>query len=387
MSQQQHHSGVKKVLVSGGGTGGHIFPALAIANALGARDPKIQFLFVGAEGRMEMEKVPQAGYEIVGLPVAGFQRRLTAVNLLFPFRLLASLWKARGVVKQFKPDLAIGTGGYASGPVLLVAQRMGIPTLIQEQNSYPGVTNRLLARRADRICSAFADMEAWFPPQRTVHTGNPVREAIANNRCSREEGIAEFGLDPDRQTLFITGGSLGARVINDAIDAGLPALLESGLQIIWQTGKVYKAAYASRESAHVKVLDFVARMDAAYAAADAIVSRAGGTIAELCIAGKPCILLPSPNVAEDHQTKNVQALVEQDAAILIADAAAATDLVPTILALMADAPRREKLGQAIQSLALPHATEHIADEAMTLLGGSPAAIAGTPVRHPKNPNA
>jgi UDP-N-acetylglucosamine--N-acetylmuramyl-(pentapeptide) pyrophosphoryl-undecaprenol N-acetylglucosamine transferase len=365
---RSHSAGApRRVIISGGGTGGHIFPAVAIAGALQAREPDLELLFVGAEGRMEMEKVPQAGYRIEGLPVAGFQRRLTARNLSFPFKLAASLWKARGILRRFDPHLAIGTGGYASGPVLRMAQRRGVPTLIQEQNSYPGVTNRLLARRADVICTAFADMAAWFPAERTVHTGNPVRQAIAQSALPREEGLAAFGLDPGRTTLFITGGSLGARVINEAIGAGLERLTAAGLQLIWQTGSAYRAAWSSRESASVRVLDFVARMDAAYAAADLIVSRAGGTIAELCVAGKPCILLPSPNVAEDHQTRNVEALVHTDAAVLVTDAEAPTRLVDEIMALAADVPRRERLSRAIRALARPDATERIADEAFRLL--------------------
>lgn len=360
-----------RVIVSGGGSGGHIFPAVAIADEMRRRDPNIDFLFVGAEGRMEMEKVPQAGYRIEGLPVAGFQRRLTWKNLSFPFKLIASLWKARGLVRHFDAHLAIGTGGYASGPILRMAQQRGIPTLIQEQNSLPGVTNQLLAKKADRICTAFDRMERWFDPAKTVHTGNPVRDAIANSRIEAPEARRAFGLEPERKTLFITGGSQGSGVINEAIGAGIPQLLEDGWQLIWQTGKHYKTAQMHHDGPYVKVLDFVQDMAAAYAAADVIVSRAGGTISELCLAGKACILLPSSYVAEDHQTKNVEALVHKNAAVLVRDSEAAERLIPEILALGAAPEKREALGQAIRTLAKPDATARIADEAFALLGVSP----------------
>jgi UDP-N-acetylglucosamine--N-acetylmuramyl-(pentapeptide) pyrophosphoryl-undecaprenol N-acetylglucosamine transferase len=352
---------------------------VAIADEMRRRDPNIEFLFVGAEGRMEMEKVPKAGYRIEGLPVAGFQRRLTLKNLSFPFKLLASLWKARGLVRRFQPQLAIGTGGYASGPILRMAQQRGVPTLIQEQNSLPGVTNQLLAKKADRICTAFDRMERWFDPAKTVHTGNPIREAISESSLGAAEARRSFGLDPERRTLFITGGSLGARVINDAISAGMPALLDAGWQLIWQTGKHYKAEHVHHEGPQVKVLDFVQDMAAAYAAADAIVSRAGGTIAELCIAGKACILLPSSYVAEDHQTKNVEALVRENAAVLVRDDEAAERLIPEIIALGEDPERRHQLGKAIRALAKPDATARIADEAFALLGvHSPTATQAKP---------
>jgi len=364
-----------RVILSGGGTGGHVFPALAIAGELKRREPGIEFLFVGAKGRMEMDKVPEAGYRIVGLDVAGFQRRLTAQNLLFPFRLLSSLFKAWQVVREFQPQVAIGTGGYASGPVLRVAQWQGIPTVLQEQNSYPGVTNRLLGKKARKICVAFEGMEQWFPADRLVLTGNPVRDTIAGPAMNREEALREFDLDPSRKTLFITGGSLGARVINQAIAAGLDQLLAAGLQLIWQTGKTYRAAYQSLDSPSVRVLDFVRRMDAAYAAADWIVSRAGGTISELCIVGKPVILLPSPNVAEDHQTKNVQALVARKAAVLIRDAEASKRLIPAILNLVGDPQASQELSKRIRELARPDATRQIAEEVLALVRPSPEIAA------------
>jgi UDP-N-acetylglucosamine--N-acetylmuramyl-(pentapeptide) pyrophosphoryl-undecaprenol N-acetylglucosamine transferase len=348
-----------------------VFPALAIAAELRRLEPDAEFLFVGANGRMEMDKVPEAGYRIIGLDVAGFQRRLTAQNLLFPFRLLSSLVKAWRVVQGFRPQVAIGTGGYASGPVLRVAQWQGIPTVLQEQNSFPGVTNRLLGKKAHKICVAFEGMEEWFPADRIVLTGNPVRESIATAAMPRDAALREFDLDPARKTLFITGGSLGARVINEAIAAGLDALLATGMQVIWQTGKTYRAAYAGHESPRVRVLDFVRRMDAAYAAADWIVSRAGGTISELCIVGKPVILLPSPNVAEDHQTKNVQALVARKAAVLVRDAEAADQLIPAILQLAADPEASRELSRRIRELARPDATRQIAETVLGLLRPSP----------------
>ena len=367
------------VIISGGGTGGHVFPALAIANELRRRDPGIEILFVGANGRMEMEKVPEAGYRIEGLDIAGFQRRLTAQNLLFPIRLAKSLFRAWNIVRSFKPNAAVGTGGYASGPVLRVAQQMGIPTILQEQNSLPGVTNRLLGKKAQKICVAFHGMEHWFPADRVVLTGNPVRDNIAKSTMTRKEALAEFGLDPSRKTLFITGGSLGARVINQAIAAGLDQLLQQDLQLIWQTGKAYKQGFIHLNSDRVKVLDFIGRMDAAYVAADIIVSRAGGTISELCIVGKPAILLPSPNVAEDHQTKNVQALVEREAAILVKDTDASSQLVPAILNLVANPDTCAMLSQRIRELALPDATRHIADEVFGLIGWSHVSPTSTSV--------
>ncbi len=378
----KHHSALqhalslpgRRVIVSGGGTGGHVFPALAVAHALREREPDMNLLFVGASGRMEMDKVPEAGYPIVGLDVAGFQRRLTAKNLVFPIKLARSLYQAWHIVRAFRPEAAIGTGGYASGPVLRIAQRLGIPTLLQEQNSYPGVTNRLLARQASTICVAFEGMERWFPSERLVLTGNPVRAGIAGADWSPQRARAEFGLDPDRMTLLITGGSLGARVINEAIGAGLQQLLDAGLQLIWQTGATYHATHAHQDGPRVRVLPFVRQMAAAYAASDIIVSRAGGTISELCIVGKPAILLPSPNVAEDHQTRNVEALVARDAAVLVKDAEASSRLVEAVLDLVNNPGRRSELSLRIAQMARPDATERIADEVFRLL--QPSATAG-----------
>ena len=367
----------KRIIFSGGGTGGHVFPAIAIANAVRARIPDVEILFVGAEGRMEMDKVPQAGYEIVGLPVAGFQRRLTAKNLSFPFKLIRSLWKAWSVVGSFKPAVAVGTGGYASGPVLRVAQWRGVPTLVQEQNSYPGVTNRLLAQKAQAVCVSFPGMEEYFESGKIIHTGNPIRSSISENSLSRAEGVAEFGLNPDKPVLFITGGSLGARAINEGIEAGLEGFRNAGIQLIWQTGKTYFEQYRKHNGDGVVVLDFVKRMDAAYAAADAIVSRAGGTIAELCVVGKPAILLPSPHVAEDHQTKNVQSLVDHDAGVLIRDSESIEKLGKTAVELMQDQARMDRLAQNIKALARPNAADDIASAVIRLMQGE-AAVQTSP---------
>jgi UDP-N-acetylmuramate--alanine ligase len=350
-----------KIIISGGGTGGHIYPAIAIANALKARFPGVDILFVGAEGRMEMEKVPAAGYPIVGLPVAGLQRTLTWKNLLLPYKLWKSVRKAAQIINRFKPDVVVGVGGYASAPVLWTAQRKNIPTVIQEQNSYAGVTNKLLARRASRICVAYEGMERFFPKEKITLTGNPVRYRPAAD----EQNRSPF-------TVLIVGGSLGARTLNQAMMRALPALQQSGVHFIWQTGKAYfaqaKAAVdalsgerLSESRSPFTVVDFIARMDEAFAAADVVVSRAGaGTISELCVAAKACVLVPSPNVAEDHQTKNAQALVNKKAAIMVRDDEANEKLFPTLLALLNDETRIRELERNIAALAKPNAANDIA---------------------------
>lgn len=360
-----------KILVSGGGTGGHIFPAIAIANAIKKMRPDVDFLFVGASGRMEMEKIPAAGYPIVGLPVAGFQRKLSPgnimKNILFPFKLVFSMMKALMVVVRFKPDLAIGTGGYASGPVLKICGWMGVPYVLQEQNSLPGVTNKLLGIHAKAVCVAFDHMEQYFAKEKIHVTGNPVRENLAGSHISREEAMMSFGFSLNKKTVFVTGGSLGAGPINEGIAAGMEELIKQDIQVIWQCGKFYLEQYKKFEHAQVRVLDFIKDMDKAYAAADIIVSRAGGTISELAIVGKPTILLPSPNVAEDHQTKNVQALVEKNATVLIKDQDAKANLVKEIISLCFDEMRKEQLSNNIKGMAKPNAAKDIASLALSII--------------------
>jgi UDP-N-acetylglucosamine--N-acetylmuramyl-(pentapeptide) pyrophosphoryl-undecaprenol N-acetylglucosamine transferase len=359
-----------RVIISGGGTGGHIFPAIAIAKAVQQMRPEAEILFVGAEGKMEMEKVPAAGYKIIGLPIAGIQRRLTWKNLLVPFRLIASLWKARKIIKEFKPDVAIGVGGYASGPLLRMAASSGIKTLIQEQNSYPGITNKLLAPKVNRICVAYEGLEKFFPADKIVLTGNPVRPEVARIDGKREQALAHFQLQPDRKTLLIIGGSLGARTINLAVDGCAAALADAGIQIIWQTGKGYYEMAKKREAeiSGLHVYDFIREMDLAYAAADVIVSRAGAmSISELCLVKKPAIFIPSPNVSEDHQTKNAMALVNRDAALMIRDTEAQAKLAAVVTSLMNDQHLASKLSANIASMARPDASERIADEVIRLV--------------------
>lgn len=355
-----------KYIISGGGTGGHIFPAIAIANALKKQDPAAEFLFVGAEGRMEMEKVPAAGYKIEGLWISGLQRRLTVKNLLFPVKVVASMLKARKIVKQFRPDAAVGTGGYASGPLLRAASGMGIPSLIQEQNSFPGITNKLLASKVQRICVAYEGMEKYFPKSKIVLTGNPVRQDILNLEGKREEGMKFFGLEAGKKTLLVIGGSLGARTINESMAGCLDRLLAKNIQVIWQTGKSYEAAVKGK--AGVWAGAFITRMDLAYACADAVVSRAGAiSLSELALVKKPCILVPSPNVAEDHQTKNAMALVNKKAALLVKDAEARTKLGDAILNLMEQPETGTALGKAIGELGLPNAADQIAGEVLKMI--------------------
>lgn len=355
-----------KVIISGGGTGGHIYPALAIADALKAQyGDNADILFVGAQGKMEMEKVPERGYPIVGLWISGLQRKLTAQNLLFPVKLVASLFKAFGLLTRFSPDVVVGVGGYASGAVLRVAQWMGLPTIIQEQNSYAGVTNKLLAQQAKHICVAYPNMGRYFPEKKMVFTGNPVRKDIEQVDALREEALAHFGLSTDKKTLLILGGSLGARTINESVFAALPLFEEQGLQVIWQTGKFYHEEFVERTKTlqrdGLKLMPFIKRMDFAYATADIVVSRAGAlSVSELCIAEKAAILVPSPNVAEDHQTKNALSLTENHAAIMVKDADAVASIGQTVIDTLNDKEKLESLSQEIKKLAKPEAAADIA---------------------------
>lgn len=356
------------VLVSGGGTGGHIFPALSIANEVRRRHPQANILFVGAEGRMEMEKVPAAGYKIIGLPVSGFDRKRPWRNIKVLARLLKSMNMARGILKDFKPDIAIGVGGYASGPMLKEAQKQGIPTLLQEQNSFAGVTNKLLAAKADCICVAYEGMERFFPQDKIVLTGNPVRRNLLECGASPEQARQAMGVDPAKQTILIIGGSLGARTINNAIIGGLKKIGDAyGVQVIWQTGKIYdqqcREALLASGVKNVVQMPFISNMDMAYRAADLVVSRAGASsISELQLLGKAAVLVPSPNVAEDHQTKNAMALVNRQAAIMVTDAEAADNLVDTMLDTVTDADAIMALGKNVEQMALRDAAEHIVDE-------------------------
>ena len=351
------------ILLSGGGTGGHIYPAVAIANELKARHPEAKFLFVGALGRMEMEKIPQLGFEIEGLNISGLQRSLSLKNLAFPFKLLQSLVAAGKILKRFRPNVVIGTGGYASGPTLYVASLRNIPSLIQEQNSYPGITNRLLAKKAEKICVAYDGLDKYFPVEKIIKTGNPVRQDLLDIDSKRSRAQEHFGLDPHRMTLVVIGGSLGAKVVNETLAKHLDELVDAGLQIIWQTGKLYYERFRSLgEHEAVHLYEFIQDMDLLYAAADLIISRAGaGTISELCIVGKPVIFIPSPNVAEDHQTKNALSITEKDAAVMIRESEL-EGFMPALVDLIGDEEKRTRLSKNIKKLALPDATLRIADE-------------------------
>jgi len=367
MSQQKH----KKVIISGGGTGGHIFPAISIANALMKIDRETEILFVGAEGRMEMEKIPDAGYKIVGLPVAGLHRSLTLKNVLVLLKLIKSLNKAKKVIKEFEPDVVVGVGGYASGPILRQAGKMGIPTLIQEQNSYAGVTNKLLAKRASAICVAYDGMEKYFPREKIIRTGNPVRQNFDNLDSLHDEALTFFNLKKEFPVILVLGGSLGAGTINNSLSENISILRESDCQWLWQTGKYYfenvKALVSLSFSGNISVHGFINRMDYAYAAADIIISRAGaGTISELCLVGKPAILIPSPNVAEDHQTRNAEALSSKSAAMLIADNQAYKTLVDEAVKLISDKTRRAMFSENILKMADRNADVRIAEEVLKL---------------------
>ena len=373
-----------RIIISGGGTGGHIFPAVSIANAIRELCPEAEILFVGAEGRMEMQRVPDAGYRIIGLPVAGFDRQHLWRNFSVILKLLRSQWKARKIIKEFRPQVAVGVGGYASGPTLKTAGMMGIPTLIQEQNSYAGVTNKLLAQKADRICVAYEGMEKFFPSEKILLTGNPVRQSLLDNQITRETAASAFGFNPNLKTVLVLGGSLGARTINQTLAAGL-ALMKAHpeVQFIWQTGKIYidqvKAVITAFTGEAVRnarvgsipnlyVTDFIKNMNNAYTLADLVISRAGaGSISEFCLLGKPVILVPSPNVAEDHQTKNALALVNKDAALYVKDAEAQEKLLDTALETVADDELLKQLSINIAKLALPDSARIIAEEVLKLI--------------------
>lgn len=355
------------MIISGGGTGGHVFPAIAIANAFRERHPDADILFVGALGRMEMTKVPEAGYKIVGLWISGLQRRLTWTNLLFPLKVVVSYLKARKLVREFKPHAVVGTGGFASGPLVMAAADMKIPALIQEQNSYAGLTNKRLASKAKRICVAYPGMQKFFPAQKVVFTGNPVRKDIVALDSKRLDALAAYGFENGPKTLLILGGSLGARTINESVLSSIDKLISARIQVIWQTGKAYfesvRNQVTDKNLQQIRISDFVTRMDQAYAAADVVISRAGAlSISELCMAGRPAILVPSPNVAEDHQTKNAKALEDVGAALLVTDSEAREKLIARALELLNDAQKRTRLAEAISRLAKPHAATDIVKE-------------------------
>nr|WP_027450671.1 undecaprenyldiphospho-muramoylpentapeptide beta-N-acetylglucosaminyltransferase [Xylanibacter brevis] len=361
-----------RIIISGGGTGGHIFPAVSIANAIRELCPDAKILFVGAQGRMEMQRVPQAGYEIKGLPIMGFDRK----NLLKNIKVLYHVWKsqrmAKAIIRDFQPQVAVGVGGYASGPTLNKAASMGIPCLIQEQNSYAGVTNKLLAKKASKICVAYEGMERFFPAEKIMMTGNPVRQALLDSKVTREEALASFGLSQEKKTVLLVGGSLGARTINESVLQHLDEIAQSGVQFIWQTGKYYSAQIAETlkekgQPENLRVMDFISDMAAAYKAADLVISRAGASsISEFCLIGKAVILVPSPNVAEDHQTKNAMALVNRGAALFVKDAEAQEKLIPLALKTVADDARLKSLSENVLKLALPNSAEIIAKEVLKL---------------------
>ncbi|MCF2592591.1 undecaprenyldiphospho-muramoylpentapeptide beta-N-acetylglucosaminyltransferase [Bacteroides caecigallinarum] len=361
-----------RIIISGGGTGGHIFPALSIANAIKEARPDAEILFVGAEGRMEMQRVPAAGYRIIGLPVAGFDRKNLLKNFAVVVKLIRSQMIARKIIKDFNPHAAVGVGGYASGPTLKMAGAMGIPTLIQEQNSYAGVTNKLLAAKAEKICVAYPGMERFFSKDKIIMTGNPVRQGLLDNKLSKEEAIKSFGLDPAKKTILIIGGSLGARTLNNCVMHAMNEIKESDVQFIWQTGKFYieeaKRCYSEAGSPKmIHTTDFISDMNSAYTAADLVVSRAGaGSISEFCLLGKPVILVPSPNVAEDHQTKNAMALVDKNAAVYIKDSEADGKLISTAISLVADKTKLETLSTNIKKLAFHNSAAIIAEEVCKL---------------------
>lgn len=358
-----------KFILSGGGTGGHIYPAIAIANELKIRFPDAEILFVGASNKMEMQKVPQSGYPIKGLWIAGIQRKLTFDNALFPVKLLDSLLKSRTIIRHFKPDVVIGTGGFASGPLLRVAGIAGIPTVLQEQNSFPGITNKWLSKKASKICVAYENLEKFFPKNKIVLTGNPVRQDLVDFKQKREEAIEFFKLDPTKKTVLVLGGSLGARRVNQLIAKELVNFASQNVQLIWQCGKLYHEEYVHfNEKENVQVLAFIDRMDLAYAAADVIISRAGASsVSELCLVGKPTLFIPSPNVAEDHQTKNAKAIVEKEGALLIAESTLDTQFATVMNSLLNDEELQKKLSENMLKLAKPNATKDIVDEIVKLI--------------------
>ncbi len=361
-----------KFILSGGGTGGHIYPAIAIANALKKKFTDAEFLFIGASGKMEMQRVPSAGYQIVGLPITGLQRKITLSNLMFPFRVIKSVWRARKIIKQFRPDVVIGTGGFASGPALRAAVSLKIPTLIQEQNAFPGLTNRMLANKATKICAGVPGLERYFPKEKIILTGNPVRQDILNSSQLKPEAYSYFQLDPQKKTLLVLGGSLGAASLNKAVFMGFDLFLDAGYQVIWQTGKTFiqeaREKAEKRKEGNFSVHDFIERMDFAYSIADLVVSRAGASsIAELQLSEKPCILIPSPNVTDDHQTHNAANLVRKEAALLIKDSDAENKLIPEAIALLKDESRRQNMSVQISKLAKPDAANRIANEVEKLI--------------------
>ncbi|MFY0625610.1 MAG: undecaprenyldiphospho-muramoylpentapeptide beta-N-acetylglucosaminyltransferase [Reichenbachiella sp.] len=361
-----------RIMISGGGTGGHIYPAIAIANELKSINSKNEFLFVGAKGKMEMDKVPEAGYKIVGLWISGLQRSLSASNLSFPFKLISSIWKSFHLIKKFKPDAVVGVGGYASAALLYAASKKRVPTLIQEQNGYAGLTNKWLSNKVDKICVAYENMSRFFPEKKIVMTGNPVRTDIINAGKKRLEGLSQFGFRSDKQTILVIGGSLGARTINQSIVDRIEDLLDKDYQVLWQTGKFYFTEMSEQvshiDSANLRIMPFIKEMDMAYAASDLVISRAGAlSISELCLVGKPVIFVPSPNVSEDHQTKNANALVENDAAIMISDVSAPVSLIDAVIDIMGDEERRQVLGENIKKMARPNAARDIANEVLGLI--------------------
>lgn len=358
-----------KFILSGGGTGGHIYPAIAIANELKARFPDAEILFVGAKDKMEMQKVPQAGYKIEGLWIAGLHRKLTLQNLMFPLKLASSLTKARKIIKEFKPDVVIGTGGFASGPLLQMANSLKIPTIIQEQNSYPGITNKLLSKKANAICVAYQNLERFFPAAKIILTGNPVRQDLLEIHSKRNEAIKHFNLDANKKTLVVLGGSLGARRVNRLIEKEIYNIVSKDIQIIWQCGKMYYHDYNHfTDGKIVQVVSFIDRMDLVYAAADFVISRAGASsVSELCLVGKPVIFIPSPNVAEDHQTKNAKAIVDKNGAILIKESELDATFEPIFSNLVFNENLQKELSENIKKLAKPNATKDIVEEIIKLI--------------------
>ena len=359
-----------KFILSGGGTGGHIYPAIAIANELKSRFPDAEFLFVGAQDKMEMQKVPQAGYAIKGLWIAGLQRKLTFDNALFPIKLVSSLLKSRAIIRKFKPDVVIGTGGFASGPLLQAAAMAGIPTVIQEQNSYPGITNKLLAKKARKICVAYDNLESFFPKEKMIFTGNPIRQDLIAIDSKREEAIRYFNLDANKKTLLVLGGSLGARRINQLIANEIAAFSDQNIQVIWQCGKLYFEDYKHfSENNNIQVLSFIDRMDLVYAAADVVISRAGASsVSELCVVGKPVIFIPSPNVSEDHQTKNAQAILDKKGGLMIKESELDKKFSTVFNDLISNENLQKELSENIKKLAKVNATKEIVDEIEKIIG-------------------
>jgi UDP-N-acetylglucosamine--N-acetylmuramyl-(pentapeptide) pyrophosphoryl-undecaprenol N-acetylglucosamine transferase len=374
MEKAMDNGNAPRIIISGGGTGGHIFPAVSIANAIKELRPEAEILFVGAEGRMEMQRVPDAGYRIIGLPIAGFDRKHLWKNFAVLVKIARSQWKARSIIKEFKPDIAVGVGGFASGPTLKTASMMGIPTLLQEQNSYAGVTNKLLAKKAEKICVAYDGMEKFFPADKIIMTGNPVRQNLLAHHYTKAEALQAFGFTDTKKTILILGGSLGARTINQTLMGAIETIKANpDILFIWQTGKIYiddiKQQLQGQDIPNLYVTDFIKEMDKAYAAADLVISRAGaGSISEFCLLEKPVILVPSPNVAEDHQTKNALALANKEAAIYVKDADAQEQLIPVALKTVKDDDKLASLRQHIALLALPDSAKIIAQEVLKLIG-------------------